>query len=129
MARQRRGIVSIDERLSTFAERTLTLEEREFQQGFADRLIKPMVRKWSTFIGERSGANSVEKVRHKLSQAGNPSGLGPVEFVGLRLLLALGLGAGAFLLFFVTTASVTSALLFAAALGAFGFMLPGIWLS
>ena len=44
---------------------------------------------------------ALERTRIKLGQAGNPSGLGPIEFLGLRYLVALGLGGGAFLLLFL----------------------------
>lgn len=127
-ARTRKPAINIDERLATFAERPMSLEEREMAQPFSDRVLKPLIKSWSTKLGSRSSAGSAEKVRLKLSQAGNPSGLGVTEFMGLRILVAIGLG--------LTTAIVLSIVmgnLFAAGglgslLGLFGFMLPGIWL-
>ena len=91
---------TIDERLSSFGMQSgaMTLAQREQSESFSARVIKPMVRNWSNSLGSRSPASSLEKVRVKLNQAGNPNGMGPVEFIGLRYLVAAGMGGGICLL-------------------------------
>src|SRR4051812_36567858 len=125
---QKRAVVNIDERLASFAERPMSLEDQELERPFSERVLKPMIKKWSLALGSRSPAASTEKVRLKLAQAGNPSGMGPVEFIGLRFLLAIGLCGGAFFLFILSSQNPMTAILFGPLLGIFGFLLPGIWI-
>jgi tight adherence protein C len=128
LARQRKTVISIDDRLANFADRPMSLEDRELSQPFSERVLKPLIKSWSNRLGSRSPAKSTEKYRLKLAQAGNPSGMGVTEFLGLRILVAIGLGAGVFLLMTLLAHNATMAMLMAPVLGIFGFMLPGIWL-
>ncbi len=125
---QKRAVVNIDERLASFAERPHSLEEQELQQPFGERVLRPVLKKAAMALGSRTPAASTEKIRLKLAQAGNPSGMGPVEFIGLRFLLAIGLTAGALFLFILSSKNPMTAILFGPILGIFGFLLPGIWL-
>lgn len=118
----------LDERLSAFANRAGGIEDDSSKEGFATRVVKPTLKRWSISLGSRSPGASLERTRIKLGQAGNPSGLGPIEFLGLRYLVALGLGGGAFLLLFVSQLGFGTALLIGAVIGVFGFLLPNIWL-
>jgi tight adherence protein C len=54
--------------------------------------------------------------------------MGPVEFLGLRYVVSIGLAAGAFVLCLFTGVGATYGLLLGAVVGVFGFMLPNIWL-
>jgi tight adherence protein C len=130
LSRGRKTAISIDERLATFgnAERTMTLEERELSLPFSERVLKPAIKTWSNRLGSRSPAKTSDKYKLKLAQAGNPSGMGVAEFLGLRILVAAGLGAGVFFLMAVFVGNASLALLLAPVLGVFGFLLPGIWL-
>ncbi len=129
MRGQRKPSDAINDRLTSFADRPGSTEEQELQLSFAQRMLKPMVKDLSVKMGSRSPAKALERSALKLAQAGNPSGLGPVEFIGLRYLVAGGLGVGSFFLFSVAGMSVGTALLIAAVCGVFGFMLPNIWIS
>jgi tight adherence protein C len=125
----KKATVSIDERLASFAERPQSLQEMEMSQSFGNRVLKPMFKRWSLMLGKRTPTKTLENNRLKIMRAGNPSGIGPMEFQGLRLLLCLGLGVGSFFLLSVPGALSGTMLMVPAALGAFGFMLPGVWLS
>lgn len=127
---QRRSVVSIDERLASFADRpaTATLEERELAQSFSQRMLKPMIKSWSLWLGARTPVKSNEKVRLKLAKAGNPSGMGVNEFAGLRILVALGLGAGMGFFLAFGAGAPSLAIFLGPIFGVFGFLLPGIWL-
>jgi tight adherence protein C len=126
---QKKSAPEMEDRLSAFGHRAGGLNERgETGEGFAGRVIKPALKRWSVALGQRSPAASLDRIRLKLAQGGNPSGLGPVEFIGLRYLTSLGLGGGAFVLFFVSRMGVTVALMLAAVIAVFGFLMPNIWL-
>src|SRR3954454_6156812 len=72
---------NIEDRLSSFgAQNVQTLAEREQAEGFTSRVFRPMIKKWSSSLGSKSPASALDKTREKLAQAGNPSGMGPVEF-------------------------------------------------
>ena len=120
---------SIEERLNSFGiQAPLTLSEREQQEGFSARIVKPTIRRMSNSLGNRSPASAMEKTRAKLAQAGNPSGMGAVEFLGLRYLVAGGLGIGFFVLITVAGLGLSVALLIGAVCAVFGFIMPNIWL-
>ena len=101
---RRKAVVNLDDRLAHFAERdnVQSLRDREMEQSFGERVIKPLLRGWAQRLGQMSPGSSHEKVKVKLAEAGNPGGIGPTEFIGLRWLAAIGLGVGSFFVFNVT---------------------------
>jgi tight adherence protein C len=125
---RKKATVNIDERLANFADRPSSLYDQEMSQSFGDRVVKPLVKRWALVLGRKSPAKTLESNRLKIMRAGNPSGIGPIEFQGLRLLLLIGLGAGSFFLLSVPGKLSGMALLLPLALGGFGFLLPGVWL-
>jgi tight adherence protein C len=118
----------LDERLSNFANRSGVVGDESAREGFVSRVVRPTLKRWSIALGSRSPGASLERIRTKLGQAGNPSGLGPIEFLGLRYLVAFGLGGGACLLFIISQLGVTLAIMIGGCIGVFGFLLPNIWL-
>lgn len=128
MSRQRKAAISIDERLATFAERPATLEDQEMARPFSERVLRPLIKRWSLLLGSRSPSRSADKIRLKLAQAGNPSGMGVAEFLGFRLLLSIVLGVGAVVFLLVGAQNVKMAMLLGPILGVFGYLMPGIWL-
>lgn len=126
---RRKPAISLDERLATFADRsTVSLEHKELDQPFSERVLKPIIKQWAVKIGSRSPAQAHEKTRLLLAQAGNPSGLGPAEFLGLKFLLAIALGGGTFFLFTISGMKPPMSIAIPASLAVFGYLLPGIWL-
>jgi tight adherence protein C len=118
----------IEDRLSNYALRPKSLQDREMKESFKTRVLAPNVKRLSMALGNKSPAATLEKIRLKLARAGNPSGMGPVEFLGLRYVVSIGLAAGAFVLCLFTGVGATYGLLLGAVVGVFGFMLPNIWL-
>jgi tight adherence protein C len=131
--------VSIEERLAAFAERPRPLEELELERPFAERVLRPLFRTWTRRIARFTPKQNMERLRQALLEAGSPSNLGPVEFMGLRGGMAVLLGGAALLITIVTGSSlrpihigalgVPGILLFPVPLGLLGYTLPGIWLN
>lgn len=125
---QKKSAPEMADRLNAFAFRPGDHADHEVKEGFSVRVLKPALKRWSTMLGQRSPAAALERVRLKLAQAGNPSGLGPGEFIGLRYLMCLGVGSGTFLLLFISKSGLSFSIMIGAVVGVFGFLLPNIWL-
>ena len=131
--------VSIEERLAAFAERPRPLEELELERPFTDRVLRPLFRTWTRRIARFTPKQNMERLRQALLEAGSPSNLGPVEFMGLRGGMAVVLGGAALLITIVTGSTlrpihigalgIPGILLFPVPLGLLGYTLPGIWLN
>jgi tight adherence protein C len=131
--------VSIEDRLAAFAERPIPLEQLELQRSFSDRVLRPLMLTWTRRIARFTPKQNAERLRIALMEAGSPRGLGVVEFMGLRGVMALLLGGTALLLTIFTGSTfrpisviglhIPGILLFPAPLAAIGYIIPGIWLS
>ena len=119
---------AISDRLSSFGDRPLNTEQQMLEQSFSDRILKPFIKRLALRLGGRSPGKSIEKINVKLAQAGNPSGLGAVEFLGLRWIVMLGLAGGSFLLITAAGTGLMLALAIAMVCGLFGYVLPNIWI-
>lgn len=118
---------AIGERLNQFTERAMTLEDLELQQPFHERVIIPATRSILATLGKYGPKQSAERLKVNLQMAGNPGGITPAMFVGLRVVLALILGAIVILVTF-RTMPPTQALLYSVVGLVLGYMLPVIWL-
>lgn len=117
----------IGDRLSQFTERAMTLEELELQQPFYQRVLMPVARAVLATLGKYGPKQSAERLKTNLQQAGNPGGITPAMFVGLRVVLAIVL----FLIIaLVTFQSMTliEAMMYSAIGLILGYMLPVMWL-
>ncbi|HUT16450.1 MAG TPA: type II secretion system F family protein [Anaerolineae bacterium] len=124
---KRRTSETPDERLERLATSSHPIEDGELELPFLDRVIKPWLRNQVQAAGRLAPARDIQKLRQNLSRAGYPHGLGVMDFLGLRLLLALALGGLALLS--LRQGAVTRAILGAALMSVAGFLLPDFWLS
>lgn len=118
---------SIDDRLSKFTESTMSLEEIELQQPFYQRVVAPLLQATLTGIGKFSPKQNADKLKKSLQAAGNPGGITPTTFGGMRVGLAVVMG----LIFGVVTfASMTTqeAMMYTPLGFVIGYLMPGIWL-
>jgi len=128
MAVAQRRRAAIEERLATFTERQRTLEELELELPFAERVLKPALQHMLTTLGKLLPNKSAGKVKRNIEMAGNPGGMTPTMFVGVRITLALlGLVVGLYLTA-LADLPLQSRFMYTAVGLAVGFMLPGIWL-
>lgn len=125
---QGRQATTINDRLSTFTERTLTLEEMELQQSFMDRVARPMFQAFLTAFGKASARKNADKIKRNLEQAGNPGNMTPAMFMGVRAVVGIfGLGIG-FVIGQLASLGGLQAVLAPVLGGAIGYVFPGIWL-
>jgi tight adherence protein C len=127
--RKSRNEVAIGERLAQFGNRIPTLEEMELQEPFRHRILLPFVRNVSLKLGRFAPNQNVARLRQKLLEAGAPRGLGPTEFMGIRIVLGAGLGGFFLLLFLISGSGLLMTVALPAISLVLGYALPGIWLS
>jgi tight adherence protein C len=116
------------ERLTTFTENVTSLEELELQLPFRERVLQPVAATVLSVVGRLMPGKNAAKIKANLEQAGNPNGLTPTMFVGIRIILLVVL-TGIF--FAVTTLGgmpMINRMLYTVLGGALGFLLPGMWL-
>ena len=121
--------ISIEERLAAFAENPVSLEEIELTLPFRQRVLAPFIVRVGGFFGRFLPHKNLEKLQQNLIEAGNPSKLGPVEFMGVRLALAIVLRGSFFLLILLSSGLAGPTLLLPPMVGGIGYAIPGIWLS
>lgn len=119
---------AIGDRLSQFTERAMTLEEMELQQPFHERVLIPLFHSFLTTMGKYGAKQSAERLKTNLQQAGNPGGITPVTFVGLRVVLSVVLGLIMVAVTLTTMDSLLQALMYSAIGFVLGYMLPVMWL-
>src|SRR5438876_732321 len=68
----RKKAVTIEERLTQFAERPRTLEELELEAPFMERVVKPVLAALRRSLGKLTPQQGAEKLRVMLVHAGNP---------------------------------------------------------
>jgi len=116
------------ERLDAYLDHPPDLVENELMgRSFFQRAVLPLMRKVLRGLGRLAPKRNVEQTREMLIQAGEPMGLGILDFFGLRLLCVALFGA----LYFVSlgrTQDLFMALRNAVIIGALGFFLPTFWL-
>jgi len=106
-----------------------TLEEIELQQPLFERTLRPLAARLSGIAQRFASPSKVSRTEKRLAMAGNPGDLRTVDFLGLKLVIAGLIGAGAFVLFGVLLGNPPFGFAGAVALGGMGFLGPEMWLS
>jgi tight adherence protein C len=122
---------TVEERLAEFAtlERPPTLEEIEMAQPFTERILLPVLRKLAEITARFTPRSMTEGVQHKLDLAGNPYGWGPMEFLGIRVLVMILFGGLGILLLVVGKVSLVQRTVLLIALVFSGFYFPTLLLT
>lgn len=129
LSMQKPSAISIEERLTQFAERPLSLEEIELEQPFSDRVLKPMIEGMTRFAGKLTPSQSMEKQRMQLVLAGNPYNMQVTEFTAMRLIVGVILGVVGLALAILMQAPFIQLILFPALGGSIGYLAPVFWLN
>jgi tight adherence protein C len=106
-----------------------TLEEIELQQPLFERTLRPLASRLSGIAQRFASPSKVSRTEKRLSMAGNPGDLRTIDFLGLKLVMAGLVGAGAFVLFGILLGNPAMGFVGAIALGGMGFLGPEMWLS
>jgi tight adherence protein C len=121
--------IVIEERLSQYGHREITsLTDLELEQPFQDRVVFPVLRRLSR-IGRRfTPRTALDNLRQELIEAGSPSGIGPPEYLGIRVATAISLTGITLLMFVLSGANLVLGFGLGAGILLIGYMLPGYWL-
>jgi tight adherence protein C len=117
----------VDARLMQYG-RPMTLEEIELSQPFGERILVPMLEASAGFVSRFTPQRTLENTRHNLELAGNPNNWSATEFLGIRGLAGLLLGALTFAVTMLANVGIARQLLFTVGMGLLGFFLPVVWL-
>jgi tight adherence protein C len=121
--------IVIEERLTQYGHREIqSLEELEMEQPFQDRVLFPLLRRLSRIGRRLTPRSAMDNLRQELVEAGSPSGMGPAEYLGIRVVTAIGLSGIVMVLFVLSGADLLLGIGLSAFMLLLGYMLPGYWL-
>ena len=106
-----------------------SLEEIELQQPLMDRTLRPMMRRLSGIGTRLSSPGRVGRTESKLAEAGYPYGLRTIDFMGLKVVVALVASGLGFLVFGLAMGNPSQGFIFAMAGLVLGFFGPDYWLT
>ena len=104
------------------------LEELELQQPLADRTIRPLVARLSRMSGRMTNASSTSTVEKRLALAGNPGDLRVTDWMGVKILVAIGMAILVLLVFAGLMRNVSIGIFAALIALLFGYTMPEFWL-
>nr|WP_290668699.1 type II secretion system F family protein [Ardenticatena sp.] len=120
----------VSERIARYGTRQVTsLQELELEEPFTERVLRPLIRSLASTISRFTPQQVLENQRALLEAAGNPNDWTPADFLGVRGLAAIVLGALPGILLFLSGAALIRVIGFAIGFGLLGFLLPGIWIN
>jgi tight adherence protein C len=106
-----------------------TLEELELQQPLFERTLRPLATRLSGLAQRFASPSKVSRTEKRLSMAGNPGALRTIDFLGLKLVVAVLVAIAAFFGLSLFVGNAAFGLLAAIAMAGIGFMAPEMWLS
>lgn len=106
-----------------------SLEEIELQQPLMDRTLRPMMRRLSGIGTRLSSPGRVGRTESKLAEAGYPYGLRTIDFMGLKVVVALAASGLGFLLFGLAMGNPSQGFIIALGGLVIGFFAPDYWLT
>jgi tight adherence protein C len=106
-----------------------SLEEIELQQPIMDRTMRPLMRRLSGIGTRLTSPDRIGRTESRLAEAGYPYALRTLDFMGLKVVVALLTSGLAFLFFGLAMGDPATGVIVAAAGLAIGFFIPDYWLS
>jgi tight adherence protein C len=106
-----------------------TLEELELQAPFFERTIRPLAIRLSG-IGQRFTSTKKQgRTEQRLAMAGNPGDLRTADFLGLKVVFAIGMAGVVVLVLGLVAGDFAFGTFLGVVCGILGFFLPDFWLS
>ncbi len=125
-----RAVNPVQARLSQLGSmQARTLEELELQQPLFERTLRPLASRLSGLAQRFASPSKVSRTEKRLSMAGNPGALRTIDFLGLKLVVAVIMAGGTFLVLGLLFGNAPFGFVAAFAFAVLGFMLPELWLS
>jgi len=107
----------------------VTVRELELQKPFRERVFRSAINAMLHMAERMVPAKNLSTLQQKLARAGNPGGLSALDFVALRLLLAI-IGAGIALFLGISAGLSLGRVLYAMlVLAVLAYAYPNIWLN
>lgn len=120
----------VSERIARYGTRQVSsLQELELEEPFTERVLRPLIHSMAQAISRFTPQQVLENQRALLEAAGNPNNWTPADFLGVRGLAAIVLGALPGILLFLSGASFLRVIGFSVGFALLGFLLPGIWIN
>jgi tight adherence protein C len=126
--RRKTSPAAMEKRLAELVEQPTSIEKLELEQPFSERVLKPLLNRFAGLGRAMTPAKSMERLRRNLAIAGNPNGLQPADFTGLRIVAMLLMGGIATFLMIVAKMAPTMIVLFGVVFAMIGYMMPVYWL-
>jgi tight adherence protein C len=105
------------------------LEERELQQPFLERTLRPLAAGLSGWVARITSASFADRTQKRLALAGNPGDLRVADWLGIKAIAAFVFAALFFALAaFVLGAGVSGGLIMGLIGLVFGYIAPEFWL-
>lgn len=126
-----RGNGEIQQRMEMYsATMPITVEQRELQQPFGERILKPILLKILRVFAWVLPNKQIAGLHHRLQLAGNPGGISTADFIGIKGWTTI-IMAGLFALYVVAAGGAMTPMgwLLGVVFVAIGFLLPDVWLS
>lgn len=134
----RQAPLTVRERLESLGSATnkpsiRALEELELARPFADRVIKPFLKRTSMLAGRFAPGSNAQAIASKLAMAGNPRNLTVETFLGLKVVAAvvlalLALGAQFLLPPLIAAPTLVMTSFYTLLAGVAGFFFPDLWI-
>lgn len=108
-----------------------TLHQLEMRVSFYQRIIQPIITGSLQRLGRLAPQRNLEAIQKKLQTAGYPANLSIVDFLGLKILIGIMLGAFVAILAYIARPDFTLLTIIGVGFvfGFVGFMAPNIWLA
>lgn len=106
-----------------------SLEEIELQQPLFDRTLRPAARRLSGIGRKVTSEKKIGRTERRLSMAGNPGGMRTVEFLGMKVVVAIIAAAVLFVLLGILGGNPSFGFIMAVTGGMVGFLAPEFWLT
>lgn len=119
---------AVQQRLEQLVIQPRTLEEYELQQPLFERTLRPLVKRLAKFGRRSDRGGIIARTDARLERAGYPGGLRGADWMGVKILSAIGFAVGLTLLLSLLFSSFVGGLFFGLVGAAVGFLAPEFWL-
>lgn len=129
LARQQGTPARMDVVMQMYHPNALTVQDEELAQPFSERIMKPFLRAIASVLGRFTPQRTAELMRSRLELAGMPNGWTVADFLGVRVLAAIGVAIVLGLVFRLLRVDLTLVVLFIGIGAILGFYFPLLWLT